>query len=154
MKSIHKVSFNVAVLGGGVILAALTFAAEPRSAPRDTEFMKMDANKDGKISADEHAAATRKMFDMMDANKDGQVTADEMDAAHARITGKKANTSDLTAAEKIKVVDTDGDGILIAEEHAAGSRAIFAKMDTDKDDFLSKAEFATGHANLRKKLAL
>ena len=44
----------------------------------------MDTNKDGKSSADEHAAAAKKMFDTMDANKDRKVTATEMDAAHQR----------------------------------------------------------------------
>ncbi len=76
-----------------------------------------------------------------------------MDAAHQRVTGKKAKKSDMSAAEKIKVIDTDSDGILEATEHAAGSSSMFEKMDTDKDGFLSKAEFAAGHASMLKKPA-
>ena len=49
------------------------------------------------------------------------------------------------------MVDRDGDGVLTAEEHAAGSRAMFERMDTDKDGFLSKAELAAGHAKMLKK---
>ena len=153
MKAFHKVSFSSVVLVGGAMLASLAFAAEPKSAKPDTEFMTMDANKDGKISADEHATASKKMFDTMDANRDGKVTAAEMDAAHKRVTGKKAKKSDLSAAEKIKVVDTDSDGILTAAEHAAGSSSMFEKMDTDKDGFLTKSEFAAGHASMLKKPA-
>ena len=87
----------------------------------------------------------------MDANRDGKVTAAEMDAAYEKVTGKKASTSDMSAADKIKVVDTNGDGILTAAEHAAGSRAMFQKMDADRDGYLSKAEWTVGHAALMQK---
>ena len=153
MNAFYKISFSNVVLIGGAMLGSLAFAAEPQSAKADAEFMTMDANKDGKISADEHATASKKMFDTMDANRDGKVTAAEMDAAHKRVTGKKAKKSDLSAADKIKVIDKDGDKILTAEEHAAGSRSMFEKMDTDKDGFLTKSEFAAGHASMLKKPA-
>ena len=76
-----------------------------------------------------------------------------MAAAHRRVTGKKAKRSDMSAADKIKVIDTDGDGTLTAKEHAAGSRAMFEKMDADKDGFLTKDELAAGHASMMKKPA-
>jgi Ca2+-binding EF-hand superfamily protein len=151
MKLLRKLSFSSPILVGGVMFASLAFAAEPKSTKADVEFMTMDTNKDGKVSADEHASASKKMFDMMDANRDGKVTAAEMAAAHQRITGKKAKKSDMSAADKIKVVDTDGDGILTAEEHAAGSRSMFEKMDTAKNGFLTKDELAAGHASMMKK---
>jgi hypothetical protein len=67
------------------------------------------------------------------------------------VTGQKARTGDLPAAEKIKVIDTNGDGILTAEEHAAGSRSMFDAMDTDKDGALSEAELLAGHAKMLRK---
>ena len=91
------------------------------------------------------------MFDTMDSNQDGKVTATEMGAAHQRVTGKKAGNSEMSAADKIKVIDKDGDGILTAEAHAAGSRSMFEKMDTDKDGFLTQGELAAGHASMMKK---
>ena len=151
MKSFHKISFRTIALVGGVMLASLAFGAGPKAAKPDAEFVAMDTNRDGKVFAGEHAAASKRIFDMMDANRDGKVTAAEMTAAHPRVTGKKATKSDLSAAEKIKVIDTDGDGILTAEEHAAGSRAMFEKMDTNKDGFLTKGEIAAGHAQMMKK---
>ena len=151
MKWFHKLGFRTIALVGGVMLASLASGAGPKAAKPDAEFAAMDTNQDGKVSAEEHAAASKKMFDMMDANRDGKVTAAEMTAAHQRITGQKAKKSDMSAADKIKVIDTDGDGMLTAEEHAAGSRAMFEKMDTDKDGFLSKDEIAVGHAQLMKK---
>ena len=153
MKALHKISSGSFVLAGALALAPLAFAAGPKAAGADAEFKMMDTNKDGKVSAEEHAAASKKMFDTMDANRDGKVTAAEMDAAHLRMTGHKAGKSDMSAAEKIKVIDSDGDGILTAAEHAAGSRAMFEKMDTDKDGFLTKAELVAGHASMLKKPA-
>ena len=60
MKAFHTISFSSVVLVGGAMLASLAFAADPKSAKPDAEFMTMDANKDGKISADEHATASKK----------------------------------------------------------------------------------------------
>ena len=151
MKSFHKLGLRTVALVGGVMLASLALGAGPKAAKPDAEFTAMDTSKDGKVSAEEHAAASKKMFDMMDANRDGKVTAAEMTAAHQRVTGKKAKKSDLSAADKIKVIDADSDGILTADEHAAGSRAMFEKMDTNKDGFLSEDEIAAGHAQLMKK---
>ena len=151
MKSFHKICFRTIALVGGVMLASLAFAAGPKAAKPGAEFTAMDTNKDGKVSADEHVGASRKMFVTMDANADGKVTAAEMDAAYQRVTGKKAKKTDMSSADKIKVIDTDGDGILTAGEHAAGSRAMFEKMDTNKDGFLTKHEIATGHAQMMKK---
>ena len=111
----------------------------------------MDTNEDGKVSAEEHARTSRKMFVTMDANADGKVTAAEMNAAYQRVTGKQARKTDMSAADKIKVIDSDGDGILTAEEHAAGSRTMFENMDTNKDGFLTKDELAAGHAQMLQK---
>ena len=151
MKSLHKIFVRSIALVGGFTLASLAFGAGPKAGKPDAEFAAMDTNKDGRVSAEEHAAAAKKMFDMMDANKDGKVTAAEMTAAHQRVTGKQAKKSDLSAADKIKVIDTDGDGTLNAEEHTAGSRAMFETMDTDKDGFLTKDEIEAGHAQMMKK---
>ena len=153
MKALRKISASSVVLASAVALASMAFAAGPKPAGADAEFRTKDTNKDGKVSVDEHAAASKKMFDTMDANRDGKVTSAEMDAAHQRVTGEKAGKSDMSAADKIKVIDSDGDGILTAEEHAAGSRAMFEKMDTDKDGYLTKLELAAGHASMMKKPA-
>lgn len=122
----------------------------------DHQFQMMDANGDGKVTADEHAAGAKKMFEMMDADRNAKVTAAEMTAAHQRMMGKDAakgvaDKHEMAAAEKIKVVDTNGDGVLTAEEHAAGAKKMFAMMDTDHDGSLTKSELRAGHAKLMPK---
>ena len=134
-----------------VCMLACSSIAIAADDPAAAQFKAMDANHDGRLSPDEHAAGAKKMFDAMDADKDGKVTAAEMDAAHQKMTGKKAAANDLSSAEKIKAIDKNGDGILTADEHAAGSKAMFDRMDTDKDGFLSEAELAAGHARMLHK---
>ena len=135
----NKKALLFAILG----VPALVFAKDM--------FTAMDADKDGRITATEYAAGARAMFVAMDANKDGRVTADEMTAAQSKVTGKKAEPGDMTSADKIKVIDTDGDGVLSAQEHAAGSEAMFARMDRNKDQRLSRGEYTAGHKQLMAK---
>ena len=123
----------------GVCAFALPSVAATENA--DTRFETMDADGDGKISPDEHTAAATRMFDTMDANKDGKVTAAEMDGAQQKLLGKKHVKSakgEMTAAEKIKIIDTNGDGVLTQDELSMAAMAMFEKMDTDKDSFLTK----------------
>jgi len=57
----------------------------------------------------------------------------------------------MTAAEKIKMLDTNADGVLTADEHAAGAKSMFEKMDTDHDGYLTKAEMKAGHEKFMHK---
>ena len=139
-------AFGAAGVLGFALLPSAAFADNP-----DARFESMDTNGDGKISPDEHAAAAALMFDKMDTNADGKVTAAEMTAAYQNMTGKKADKAALTAAEKIKVIDTNGDGVLTADEHATGAKAMFDKMDTNQDSTLSKAELKAGHQKYLNK---
>jgi len=134
------------------LIAGTLLSAQAIAGPAiDKEFTSMDTDHDGKVSAAEHAAGAKMMFGKMDANHDGKVTAAEMTAAHQAITGQAAKKSDMPAADKIKAVDSDVDGVLTADEHAKASASMFAKMDADKDGFLSKQEMAAGHAAMMKK---
>lgn len=117
------------------------------------EMTMMDTNKDGKISAAEHAAGAKKMFQTMDADQNGKVTATEMDAAHRKMMGKEASAHEMSSAEKIKMVDGDGDGVLTAEEHEAASKDMFAKMDADRDGSVTAAEMKAGHEKMMSRNA-
>jgi Ca2+-binding EF-hand superfamily protein len=128
---------------------AVTFVLSLPAFAALSTFEAMDADRDGQISAGEHAAAARRMFTLMDADRDGKVTAAEMEAAQEKVSGA-AGSSAPSASDKIMVVDPDRDGVLTIPEHAAASRAMFRQMDTDKDGTLSKAELDAGHALLKK----
>jgi Ca2+-binding EF-hand superfamily protein len=116
---------------------------------KDDKFKKMDTNGDGKVTREEHAAGARQMFTKSDANHDGVVTAAEMDAAMVA-QGEKPGKYDKTSAEKIKMIDQNGDGQLTTAEHEAGSERMFAMMDKDADGFLSKAECDEGHETMKR----
>ncbi len=109
-------------------------------------FAKMDRDRNGRVTAAEHAAGARAMFQAMDADRDGRVTSDEMTAAQGKVgSGKRYR---MGSAEKIRVIDGNHDGVLSAEEHQAGSEVMFAMMDRNKDGRLTRAEYSAGHAKL------
>jgi Ca2+-binding EF-hand superfamily protein len=128
----------------GLLAVALAAAADD-----DAHNMQMmDGNGDGMISAAEHATGARQMFAKMDADHDGRVTASEMDAMHAQMKPADTAGPTMSSAEKIKTIDTNGDGVLTASEHEAGARAMFAKMDANGDGSLSAEEIRSGHERL------
>jgi quercetin dioxygenase-like cupin family protein/Ca2+-binding EF-hand superfamily protein len=130
-----------------MLLAALALICSPAVFCHDDPIAAMDVNHDGKLSSAEHEAGAQKMFATMDADHDGKVTAAEMDAAHPGMKGKDSK-SRMSSAAKIKVVDSDGDGILTAQEHRQGSSKMFAKMDSNGDGSLSAAEVQAGHEKM------
>ena len=164
-------SFSIPVwcMMSGLALATTAQANDAmKHGSAEAEVKMMDTDHDGSISASEHAAGAKKMFDKMDADRDGIVTAQEMEAAHkdmptGRADAPQAGASESnpgqatrlgksdthhgmkTAAEKIKMIDANGDGKLSAAEHEAGARKMFDKMDTDQDGKLSAAELQAGH---------
>jgi Ca2+-binding EF-hand superfamily protein len=164
MNRIKKLALPFAL--GGLALSGPVLAHGKNHHQHDAMFDQMDKNNDGKISAEEHAAGAKKMFDKMDANNDGRVTEDEMTAYIAeKKEARAAKDSDkdrdkdrdrdrgeeLSAKDKIKEIDTNGDGFLTAVEHRDGSKKMFEKMDTDRDGFLTRSEWDAGHQKLMKK---
>ena len=122
-------------------------------------FKTMDANHDGKISAEEHAAGAKAMFDKMDADHDGKITAAECDAGHAKMEaeekGEKGEKGEhhmgmhrMSGADMVKQLDTDGDGTVSASEHADWAAKMFAKADTNHDGSVTAAEMKAAHASM------
>jgi hypothetical protein len=121
-----------ALAAGSLVLAFGAGADEDK-------MQMMDANKDGVVSASEHAAGARSMFGKMDADGDGRVTAAEMDAAHKGMPGH-AGTHGMSSADKIKTIDADHDGVITSSEHEKGSSSMFERMDANGDGNLSFEE--------------
>jgi Ca2+-binding EF-hand superfamily protein len=130
-------------------LALVALPAVFAGGDADKHFKMMDTNGDGKVSRAEHAAFAKQMFLKCDANHDGIVTAAEMDAS-AVAQGEKTSKHDKTSAEKIQMIDQNGDGQLTAAEHEAGTETLFAKMDKDGDGFLSKDECEDAQKMMKK----
>ena len=105
------------------------------------QFTKMDTNADGAVSPDEHASGAASMFATMDADGNGMVGMAEMDASQAAMGGDAR----MASAEKIKAVDSDGDGQLSRDEHAQGAKTMYDQMDGDHDARLTPGEMQAGH---------
>lgn len=135
------------LLAGSLLSCALPAAFASHDA--DKHFKMMDANGDGKISRAEHAAGAKQMFAQCDANRDGIVTAAEMDATMAA-QGEKPAKDEKNSAEKIQMLDQNGDGRLTAAEHETGTEKMFGKMDKNADGFLSKEECDEGQKMLKR----
>ncbi len=133
-------------------IAALAQGAAPATAGKGPAMVwigDLDANHDGRITAQEAAAvpAIAQSFAGMDANKDGSLTMTEvrlawramaMNAAQATVPGRMAAYAKA---------DANHDGKLTADEAKAGMPRIaanFKSLDTSKDGTLSKEEVAAG----------
>lgn len=135
MKTLNR--YAIAALVGSFALSGAALAG-------DDKLDRLDADKDGKITAAEYTAGSKTAFDKLDANADGKVTAAEMDAAYT--TSKPAvGAAKAPSGERIKALDTDGDGSLSSVEHEAGSRTMFDKLDANKDGSLTAEEIKAAH---------
>jgi hypothetical protein len=73
-----------------------------------------------------------------------------MDASMAA-KGEKPGKGEMTSAEKIKMIDQNGDGQLTNAEHETGTEKMFAKMDKNADGALSKDECDEGMKTMKKE---
>jgi hypothetical protein len=136
MKTLNR--YAIAAVVGSFALSGAVLAGEDK-------LDRLDADKDGKVTQAEYAAGSKTAFDKLDANADGKVTAAEMDAAYTTTKPGVGAAKVPSSAEKIKTLDTDGDGSLSAVEHEASSRTMFDSLDADKDGSLTAAEIKAGH---------
>lgn len=97
------------MLSFAAALATISATAQetPKARPMTSaeKIAAIDTDRDGTITAAEHAAGARAMFERMDADRDGKVTAAEMDAAHQAMMSsgspaKKANADDPPPNER------------------------------------------------------
>ena len=103
---------------------------------------QLDTNKDGIIDRSEAAKAPKfaEHFDKLDANKDGRITADERPQRGMR--GDKGRRGDRMAQ-----LDANKDGRFSREELAGKDRLLqnFAVIDSNRDGSLSREEMQAHH---------
>ena len=130
-------------------MAADEVKQPPRGGDRHPMFEAMDANKDGKVTADEFTAQgaefAKKRFAAIDANSDGKITEDEFKAANDKHPG----ASDKRPA--FKDLDKNGDGAITQDEMSAGGKdrmmERFKKLDANGDGSLTKEEVEAARKN-------
>lgn len=113
-------------------------------------FDSIDTDSDGKVTEAELAAHREAMFTASDANGDGMLSAEEL-AAH-QLARFNETLADRTA-RMIENRDNNGDGSLsLAEVDEGPGMRNFARIDTDNDGAISKAEAAAimDHMGKRK----
>jgi Ca2+-binding EF-hand superfamily protein len=125
----------------------------PRGLP--AFFRLLDTNHDGRLSREELSKATE-LFDRLDRNHDGFLDAKELTqmpavasseeptinpaAPLARVRKGGGSLQRGNLAQLMKRADADGDGKLSMEEAPPFLKKQFAKIDTNGDGFLDKAE--------------
>ncbi len=140
----------------------------------DAGFAKMDANKDGKVTAEDRKAAGQarvaERFKALDADGNGSVTLAEMQAAHDKRMadrGQKEARGGKDGKEHMAhhgkrgfghkhgfgmkggKVDANGDGVITIEEFRTPALAWFDKADADRNGVLTAAEREAAHKAMR-----
>lgn len=121
----------------------------------ETEFARVDANKDGQMTRAEienfqrtRAIAVgternKEVFAMLDTDKNGQLSALEF--------AKLNSGTPKVDASSVLRIDTNKDGQVSLAEHRAATLDTFNKLDANKDGILTAEEVRAATSLLNKK---
>ena len=111
-----KVTILTASLLGLGLLAGAAIAAEPYLPRMQKGFDRVDADKDGKVTASELEPLAAKRFMKEDANGDGSVSSAEIDAALKLVMEKRRNRilANMDANKDGSITKAEVDGFVEA----------------------------------------
>jgi Ca2+-binding EF-hand superfamily protein len=155
---------TAAVMLALAVPGAQAAGTDSTTAPKHSRtgyFDRLDANKDGAVTAEEMVVYRHKRFTEVDANGDGSITKEEFMAyspkakkASATSTDAKATDAKATdakaTARKTKYfdrLDANKDGTISGEEWDAVAQKQFAALDADKDGKVTKDEMAAARSH-------
>jgi len=147
-----------------LVLAGHAVSAEPADEANPAElFGRLDANKDGQLSADELPAERKRLFERLlrtsDKNNDGKLSAEEFSAGLKRVGGDAPAASEEPRRPRrpeggppperlFRRLDANRDGKITPDEVPEPRRERFkqllARADRDGDGALDQREFIRG----------
>lgn len=129
-------SASVLLLALASVPAGTCLAQAP--APTATaHFETLDTNKDGLVSKDEYESSDA--FAQLDGNDDNRISAAELED----VLGPQEDGAP-SAADRIRVADSNNDGELTDEELRRNAEMQFTRLDTNNDGHLDLAEMKSG----------
>ncbi|MCP5074794.1 MAG: hypothetical protein GY947_16085 [Rhodobacteraceae bacterium] len=143
---------------------------EEVAAVRDQKFEELDTDKNGTLSKDEIAAhremrhakweenraeRAKEAFTRIDSNKDGSISPEELETAMAERDEhrrqRRAKHRDHAHGGFMRHVDSNDDGeVTKAELTTNYTTRMFERLDTDKDNRISKAEAESARKGFRR----
>lgn len=111
--------------------------AQDTPTPAAARFDQLDRNHDGRVSADEYDG--KAVFAALDANQNYRLSLDEVQT----VLGADRD-GQLSAADRLRVADLNGDGALSQTEVSRFAEMRFQRLDSNHDDQLTLAEFQSG----------
>jgi Ca2+-binding EF-hand superfamily protein len=114
--------------------------ADARAQFAQKRFDKVDTNHDGVVSLDEYLAAATAKFQKLDTQNSGKVTAQEL-ASSPRVLKR----DERQARFEVKRLDTNGDGVVSADEFAAAAKTRFSRIDKNGDGYIDADEMPAHH---------
>ena len=151
------------LLAYGLVTVGLTLAsavAAAQSGPGRV-FERLDTNRDDVIEQQEIEAARRAVFDRADADHDDYVTGKEIEALREELSEARGQRLRQRAApegarealaDRVKRLDTDGDGRIAEAEFVAAPDPVLQRFDGNGDGSITRAEMDEGVAEVREQV--
>ena len=140
------------------LTVAAAVLASSTTAHAQMRFQGMDANRDGVITRSEWRG-NDVSFRNQDWNGDGILSGDEVRTGARRQTGwsedwnrdGRVDNLDNQIAQRFRDYDMNNDN-RVATRRVAGEARVFARLDTNRDGYLSMQEYTQG-GGLRARLS-